>query len=113
MQVASGYGEKVFACQRGHMDPEYAIFDLSVRLHPFNDFGQAYWLYQKLSEHRFTTVQRLDREHDDQLEIKATCADPDSLLKFLDALPEVTLVRREETRYPSQKATIYVEMSPF
>lgn len=95
------------------MDPAYPMFDLSVRLHPFNDFGQAYWLYQKLSEHRFTTVRRLNREHDDQLEIKATCADPDSLLEFLNALPEVTLVRREEARYPSQQATIYVEISPF
>ncbi len=95
------------------MDSTYAMFDLSVRLHPFNDFGQAYWLYQKLSEHRFTTVQGLNREHDAQLEIKGICANPDSLLEFLDALPEVTLVRREEAEYPSQQATIYVEMSPF
>ncbi len=95
------------------MDPVYAMFDLSVQLHPFNDFGQAYWLYLKLSEHRFTTVHRLNREHDNQLEIKATCADPDSLLEFLGALPQVTLVRRDEALCPSEQATIYVEISPF
>lgn len=87
------------------------LHDVVLHLHPWNNPVQASWLYQKISEHQFTAPVRLE-EHESGLSITATCLDPDSLLGFLLALPQVSHAYAEEGVLPPI-SVIYVELSPF
>ncbi len=87
------------------------LHDVVLRLHPWNNSVQASWLYQKLSDHRFTEPVRVE-EHESRLSITAACQDPGSLLDFLQTLPQVSHASVEEG-VPPTISVIYVELIPF